>query len=258
MQWEQGGGVHLSSFKSKLHMLLMSKYLEHQVGGSAGWMQGAWMRWRKLMSTPALPIRPTYHRAFLHAPPTGIQFAHPLAHFLTPPRTHSSTHPLIHTHLVIARVIEALQAGRGPCPHHLHPVYSRITHNHAQSPSPYPLGFFAGVVEAAKQDDALAHQHHAVAGAGGGAALGGDLLPGPVAQVEPPQVAVVPELLLCRIVGAGRRGRVGRSVCGVWGGRSRWQVPPTPGPKRLGSCSPPPPAEQKPSHPQSHQPGSGM
>lgn len=54
------------------------------------------------------------------------------------------------------------------------------------------------IVEAAKQHEHVAVGHHAMPRAGLGAAFRGQLLPGQGVKVEPPQVAVVPEVLLQR------------------------------------------------------------
>ena len=54
----------------------------------------------------------------------------------------------------------------------------------------------AAVMEASKEDDAVLVHQHAVPAAGRGPALAGQLLPGPVFQIQPPQVLVVLELLL--------------------------------------------------------------
>lgn len=51
-------------------------------------------------------------------------------------------------------------------------------------------------MEAAKEDDAVLVRQHAVPGAGAGPALAGQVLPGPVFQIQAPQVPVVLELLL--------------------------------------------------------------
>ena len=55
---------------------------------------------------------------------------------------------------------------------------------------------FATVVEASKEDDAVLVDQHAVPATGRGPALAGQLLPGPVFQIQPPQVLVVLEFLL--------------------------------------------------------------
>ena len=54
----------------------------------------------------------------------------------------------------------------------------------------------AAVMKASKEDDAVLVHQHAVPAAGRGPALAGQLLPGPVFQIQPPQVLVVLELLL--------------------------------------------------------------
>lgn len=51
-------------------------------------------------------------------------------------------------------------------------------------------------MEAAKEDDALLVHQHAMPGAGTGPTFAGQLLPGPVLQIQAPQVSVVLELLL--------------------------------------------------------------
>ena len=60
----------------------------------------------------------------------------------------------------------------------------------------HALAALAGVVEAAKDDQLVLVERHAVPGAPRGPALAGQQLPNVALQVQPPQVAVVLEVLL--------------------------------------------------------------
>ena len=60
----------------------------------------------------------------------------------------------------------------------------------------HALARLAGVVEAAKDDQLVLVERHAVAGAPRGPALARQQLPGVALQVQPPQVPVVLEVLL--------------------------------------------------------------